>query len=87
MNFLTDNEILKAHTVARANQVPRTFLNQLTVQDLVFPHHRPPVAYNCCVSVFFQAHAGHNNITTDFVGSAHADTLESRPPADTKAHF
>ena len=27
-------------------------LHQLTVQGVVSPHHRPPVAYNCCVSVF-----------------------------------
>ena len=27
------------------------FLHQLTVQGAVSPHPRPPVAYNCCVSV------------------------------------
>ena len=28
------------------------FLHQLTVQGFMSPHPRPPVAYNCCVSVF-----------------------------------
>ena len=28
------------------------FLHQLTVQGVVSPQARPPVAYNCCVSVF-----------------------------------
>ena len=29
-----------------------TFLQQLTVQGMVYPQPHPPAAYNCCVSVF-----------------------------------
>ena len=67
MNFITDNEILKAHTVARTNQTSRTFLRQLTVQGVVSTHPRLPVAYNCCVSVFSkQMQDRPNNIATDW---------------------
>ena len=34
-----------------ANQAPQTFLHQLPVQGVVSSHPRPPVPYNCCVSV------------------------------------
>ena len=38
----------------KANQHPswNFFLHQLTVQGVVSLYQRPPVAYNCCVSVF-----------------------------------
>ena len=50
VNFI-NNEILKAHWQLEANQAPEMglFLHQLTVQGVVSPLIRLPVAYNCCV--------------------------------------
>ena len=46
---------------------PRLFLHQLTVQGVVSPHPRPPVAYNCCVSLFSKhMQDWPNNIATDW---------------------
>ena len=56
VNFINDNEILKEHRYLEANQAPQMglFLHQLTVQGVMSPHPRPPVANNCCVSGFFK---------------------------------
>ena len=67
MNFIIDDEILKAHKPLEANQAPWTCSHQLTVQGVVSPHPRPPVAYNYCVSVFSKhMQDGSNNIATDW---------------------
>ena len=44
------------------------FLHQLTVQGVVSSHPRPPVAYNCCVSVFIQANARIDPATQQLIG-------------------
>ena len=62
--FIIDNEILKAHTVARSKSGTPDFFCK--GGEGVSPHPRPPVAYNCYVSVLskhMQQDRSNNSVT------------------------